>query len=187
MKRLIIFVFLFALLGCTEKKKKPSPTANATSSTEHGKLGSAEVNQPGKNNRKKTVNTTNFIYIDNNNVWHNDLNCISFTCAEGPTIGVRRCEPRFVKTVGFCCPHCIDDDFYIDLQSHVGTKYFDCYELYRKFVRSNYTEFGSYDEFAEIMLNKKRRREIYNAALREGFINEGESYSDFLGRFGFWY
>lgn len=184
MKSLIIFVFLFALLGCTEKKK-PSPTTTATSSTEHSKLGSGKNRQSGEK-QKKTVNSTNFVYIDNNNVWHNDLNCISFVCAEGTTIGVRRCEPRFAKTVGFCCPHCIDDDFYIDLQSHVGKKYIDCYELYRKFVRLNYTEFGSYDEFAEIILNEKRRRGIYNAALSEGFIDEGESFSEFSNRFGFW-
>lgn len=176
MKKLIIFVFLFALLGCTEKKKKPSPTATTKTESTSGKLGSkSHVN---------TIKQQEYIYLDNNRVWHVKLNCVNFVCIEGKTIGVIRHDPRFIEKIGFCCPACIDDDVYKDLQDIVGTKFYSCHELYQK-LEKNYSDIDSYDRFVEMMHIPRLRRQIYDAAKDDGYINRNQTYSEFLSDYGF--
>ena len=85
MKKLIVFVFIFALLGCTEKKK-PSPTASTAADSTSSKLGSkSHVN---------IIKEQEYIYLDNSRVWHVKLNCVNFVCIEGKTIGVVRHDPE---------------------------------------------------------------------------------------------
>ena len=176
MKKLIIFVFLFALLGCTEKKKKPSPTATTKTESTSGKLGSkSHVN---------IIKEQEYIYLDNSRVWHVKLNCVNFVCIEGKTIGVVRHDPRYIEKIGFCCPACIDDDVYKDLQNIVGTEFYSCHELYER-LEKKYSDIDSYDRFVEMMHIQRLRRQIYNAAKEDGIISREQTYSEFSSDYGF--
>lgn len=171
MKKIVLFVFLLALLGCSDKKKL------SQAQDDIHLIDSLRLITIYKASEKETI------YLDNNQVWHYSLSCTMLRTSLGGSIGVKRYDPKFIEELGFCCSSCIDDNIYTGLNISVGAYYRNCKELYDKLSNLNYNFASSYSDFAEKMHNEISRRSIYNAAWMEKLIDE--DFDEFSEKFGF--